>query len=529
MVKKCFDKALELGSCSIAFPLIGTGNLSFPYEIAVQVMVDEALSHSKSYPDSPIEEVKFVVHKEDKSGLLAFEEKFRDLKEDHERERLVLRRNPLTRHLHCNKVEAPMLTGPGCTRAYISNTAVEIARGDITKESSEGIISVIGEDLQMRNGVLSAAIADASGSEVQEELTAFISHQSKTVLTTSAGHLPAKWIFHMVVQSGNKQHLQARVQSALQEAHSLKLKSISIPAIGSGGLGLSPQESAEVVLGSIYSFLVTVGPSITVREVRVVVLDDESVEEAFACTLQQMTTECSKSYRSPQGDNEEEAIGTKRITKGCRHKVVVYRRHEVCEDVIAALEAGVNKECQSVAISEDAIHRLPKRCIKELRRKGCEEDVSLDFSQPGTIALKGFPSDVLKMHGEVFRVVQDQIKEDHQLERAEMTSRNVQWCYLSVSGKHEPFEMMANYDIETASQSKQPSVSFTHKHLKAEIIFDLHQVKFLKTGAVKEIFRKEGKCLLVYRFYSLLRLLAPFPSPKQRSIFNKQMLNKSKI
>ena len=53
--------------------------------------------------------------------------------------------------------------------------------------------------------------------------------------------------------------------------------------------------------------------------------------------------------------------------------------------------------------------------------------------------------------------------------------------------------MMANYDIETASQSKQPSVSFTHKHLKAEIIFDLHQVKFLKTGAVKKIFRKEGK------------------------------------
>lgn len=148
-----------------------------------------------------------------------------------------------------------------------------------------------------------------------------------------------------------------------------------------------------------------------------------------------------------------------------------------------------------------------------MRRKGHEEDVSLDFSRPGTIALKGFPSDVLKMHGEVFKVVQDQIKEEHQLERAQMTSRNVQWCYLSVSGKHEPFEMMANYDIETASQSKQPSVSFTHKHLEAEIIFDLHQVKFLNTGAVKKIFRKEGKCLLVYRFYSLYMFVSSAPGP----------------
>ena len=52
---------------------------------------------------------------------------------------------------------------------------------------------------------------------------------------------------------------------------------------------------------------------------------------------------------------------------------------------------------------------------------------------------------------------------------------------------------MASYDIETAFQAKTPSVSFTHKKTPAEIMFDSLEVKFLKTGAIKCVFRKEGK------------------------------------
>ena len=67
----------------------------------------------------------------------------------------------------------------------------------------------------------------------------------------------------MVVGSGNKRHLQACVED------SASFDSLSIPAVGSGGLGLSPEDSAEVVFEEIVAFANK--PSQFVHEVRVVV------------------------------------------------------------------------------------------------------------------------------------------------------------------------------------------------------------------------------------------------------------------
>ncbi|KAJ7381859.1 positive regulation of interleukin-4-mediated signaling pathway [Desmophyllum pertusum] len=222
---KCFDEASQLGWCSIALPLIGTGTLNFPHDVAVQVMVDEAIRHSNTYPNSPIEEFRFIVHGEDKEGISAFEEKFRHFKEENQR-RCLVPRMPQTGHTNRRRKETPIFPGPRCTKVLIGDVAVEVVKGDITKESSDGIISLVREDLQMKHGNLSAAIANASGNAVQEELTAKFPHPSGSAVTTSAGDMAAKCIIHMVVASGNKRHLLKCVQAALKEAHSLDLKSV---------------------------------------------------------------------------------------------------------------------------------------------------------------------------------------------------------------------------------------------------------------------------------------------------------------
>ena len=487
MLWKCLDKASDLGSCSVALPLIGTGQLFFPHNVAVEIMVEEALRHSNAFPKSPLEEIRFIVHTDDREGISNFEEKFRELKE--ERQRIPTPRSPANGH--CKRKKKPMFSGPRCTKVSIGCSTLEVVKGDITKESSDGIVNILRDDLQMKNGTLSAFIENASGAVVQKELTASFPQACGSIVTTSAGNLAAKYILHMVVQSGNKRHLQTCVLAALKEAHSRGLKSVSIPAIGSGGFLLSPRESAEVVLGAVRSFFEAGNLSNTLREIRILVIDD-SVEDAFTCLLKQLTTE-SEFCGLAEEAGEEDEIASKGMTKSYQHKVVVYGRHEVLDDAIAAIKNGVVKEFQSIDVTDDVIRRLPDRIIKELKRNGRKEDVSLDLSQLGIITLHGFPADVLRMHKEVSKVINDRLKKEHTTERAEMTARNVQWCYLSVSGKQEPFEKMANYEIEQASQSKRPSVSFTHKNLNAEIVFDLEQVTLLKTGAVKKIFRKEGE------------------------------------
>ena len=84
-MRNCFDATSKVGCGSIALPLIGTGNLGFPLDVAVQVMVDEALSYSKTFPNSPIEEFRFIVHHKDQEGISSFEDKFKHFKEDPKR------------------------------------------------------------------------------------------------------------------------------------------------------------------------------------------------------------------------------------------------------------------------------------------------------------------------------------------------------------------------------------------------------------------------------------------------------------
>lgn len=489
---KCFDKASQLGSCSIALPLIGTGNLNFPHDFAVQMMVEEALSYSKQRPNSSLEELRFIVHSKDQEGMSTFQEKFGPIRKEQQR-RLLVPSRPLTGHANRRRQEMPSLLGPTCTKVRIGDLTVEVVKGDVTKERTDGIISVVHEDLKMQNGNLSASIASASGSTIQDELTAKFPQQPGSVVTTSAGYLAAKYIIHMVIKSGNKKHLQKCVHAALKEVHSMGLTSVSIPAIGSGGLGLCPSDSAEVVLGTVRAFLETVNSSGMACEIRVVVLED-TVAAAFESKLEEIKRELHQASRYTKEDDVQEKPRCVQLPISCyQHRVTVYGHQEVLEKAIAALKHGVNKECLSVEMTEDVISRLPKRCKRDLKQKAREKDVVLDFSKEGVISLNGYPSDVLAMQPEVSIVLHDQVKKEHKVDCAEMTAGKVQWCYYSVKGKQEPFDKMANYDIETAFQSKTPSVSFTHKNMQAEIIFDSSEVQFVKTGARKSVFRKEGK------------------------------------
>ena len=452
-------------------------------------MVEEALSYSKQRPNSSLEELRFIVHGTDQEGISTFQEKFGLLKKEQQLRSLVPSR-PQNRR----RQETPILPEPTYTKVRLGDLTVELVKGDITKQCSDGIISVVHEDLKMQNGNLSACIASASGSTVQDELTAKFPQQPGSVVTTSAGDLAAKYIIHLVIRSGNKKHLQKCVHAALKEVHSMGLESVSIPAIGSGGLGLGPSDSAEVVLGTIRTFSETVNSSGVARELRVVVLED-TVVAAFESKLKQMKRELNQaSGYTAKDDVKEEPVRYQLPLTCYQHRVTVYGHQEVLDEAIAALTNGVNKECHSIEITtEDVISRLPKRCKRDLRQKACEQDVALDFSMEGVISLNGYPSDVLAMHSEVSKVLHDQVKEEHKMDCAEMTAGKVQWCYYSVKGKQEPFDKVANYDIETAFQSKTPSVSFTHKNMQAEITFDCKEVKFLTTGAIKCVFRKEGK------------------------------------
>ena len=510
LFRKCFDKASELGACSIALPLVGTGNLGFPYETAVHIMIQAAVDYSQANPESRLEEFRFVVFSGDQKGITTFKEKFAEFKKEHNP---VLK--PRKREARNNK-PIPVVSNFRCKVVHIGNIELKVIPGDITQESSDAICNVVTPDLDMRSGNLSKVISAACGSTVEDELQLKAPQHPGSVVTTTAGSLPAKHIVHMVVGSGRKQHLQTCVENALKEVDFLGLVSVSIPAVGSGGLGRTGEDSAKVVFGAIRALL-TRGPFSSLREIRIVVFD-HSIIGAFVVELEAIQQENLDSCQR-EGDDDDDydcgeqvseaflASADELAKKHCRKKVIVHGRVESLDAAMAALENGVAIACNKPrVIKHEIISRFPKRCIRELKQMSRVQDVKFDQPEPDTITLEGLPKDVMDMNLEVSNVIQEQMEREHKGERADPISKTVQW-YMVNSGKLDPFDKIANNDIESAFKRKKPSLLFTHQNLKAEINFGNKEVTFLRTGAIKKVLRKDGKnttgsSRFSYRFFT---------------------------
>lgn len=493
LLLKCFDKASELGACSIGIPLIGTGTLRFPHAVAVQIMVEAAVEHSQENPESPLEEIRFVVFSEDQKGITQFERKFTEFKKVHQpilkpRKQNAPKRNP-----------APVLM-PGFKfkEVYCGQHKIKVVKGDITKESADAICNVVTPELDMKSGSLSRSIANICGDIVQEELQAHSAFQHQgAILMTSAGSIPAvKKILHLVVGSGNKQHLQSCLEKALNKADAERLRSLSIPAVGSGGLGLSAEDSAEVVFAAIRAF--TANPCLSIREIKIVVFN-ASVVGAFVNELEAIPNKvisasgnCNENEMETvaQCCGEPEDSSSEATTCSLPQIVVVHGRKECLDKAMSALEDGAKKACSEPHdVRDDVLGRLSKRCIRCLKKLCHNLDVELKQPESCCIRLEGLPKDVMN----VSMVITEQLRREYKKDKAEQMFRTVRWCMIGVSGNEEPFDKIANLEIELAYKDKKPSLLFTHQNQKAEINYATKEVTILKNGKKKRIRRRDGK------------------------------------
>ncbi|KAK2560432.1 Protein mono-ADP-ribosyltransferase PARP14 [Acropora cervicornis] len=487
LLLNCFDRASELGACSIGLPLVGTGTLGFPHVVAVHIMVEAAVEHSQDNPESPLEEIRFVVFNDDQKGITSFEEKFTEFKKVHQpipkrRKENTSKKNPVP----------AFMSGFKCKDVNFGQLRIKVVKGDITEESTDAICNVITPELDMKSGNLSRSIANICGDIVQEELLAHSGPQHQgIILMTSAGSVPAmKKILHIVVGSGNKQHLQSCVEKALNKADAERLQSLSIPAVGSGGLGLSAEDSAEVVFAAIRAF--TAKPCTSIREIKIVVFND-SVVGAFVNELELMKKETSP----PENCNENEMETLARYCgelEDCTHEattcslpqnVVIHGRKQSLDEAMSALEDEVKKELFHVR--DKVVGGLPKRCLRRLKRMSNNLDVKLEQPEPSCIRLQGLQKDVMTVRLEVNSIIREQLEED----KADQVFRTVRWNMISISGKEEPFDKIANLEIELAYKDKKPSLTFTHKNQKAEINFAINEITILKNGKKKRIRRRD--------------------------------------
>ena len=276
-MKKCLQTADKLAGVSIAFPVIGTGNLNFPPDAASRIMLEEAITFCQTNPSSGVKEIRFVVFHRDQALITAFAQEIDTLRSKHgvcsghtTGGRFRQLRSKLGRIIQ--KPERPA-----------GGVSVDVLQGNLCQETTDVIVNIIGKDMNMDSaGALSKAVKKAAGQVVQDECYQLGHQTDGSVVVTSSGNLKARYIIHLIPDSSDEDHLQQCLERCLDEAEARGFQSISFPAVGTGGFQVSAVDSASL----IFKALSNSSPNFKfIKNVRIVVFQ-ASMLHAFQLELQ---------------------------------------------------------------------------------------------------------------------------------------------------------------------------------------------------------------------------------------------------
>src|SRR5579864_9679311 len=167
----------------------------------------------------------------------------------------------------------------------INGVTLALMQGDIVKVQVDAIVNAANAGLAGGGGV-DGAIHRAGGPGIMEECRKIGGCPTGSAVATTAGKLPAKYVFHAVgpIYSGspNDEHLLASAyQSCLNLAEQHQVKSIAFPSLSTGAYGYPLDEAAPIALRTVVEHIQK--PS-SLQQV-VFVLFGEEAFEAFEQAL----------------------------------------------------------------------------------------------------------------------------------------------------------------------------------------------------------------------------------------------------
>jgi O-acetyl-ADP-ribose deacetylase len=141
----------------------------------------------------------------------------------------------------------------------INGVTLALLKGNIVEVRADAIVNAANSGLRGGSGV-DGAIHDAGGRSIMEECRKIGGCPTGSAVATTAGRLPAQYVFHAVgpIYSGSPEDerlLASAYQSCLDLAEQHRIKSIAFPSLSTGVYGYPLEEAAPIALRTIIAHL----------------------------------------------------------------------------------------------------------------------------------------------------------------------------------------------------------------------------------------------------------------------------------
>lgn len=141
----------------------------------------------------------------------------------------------------------------------INGVTLALIQGNIVEVPADAIVNAANSGLRGGSGV-NGAIHRAGGPSIMEECRKIGGCPTGKAVVTTAGKLPAKYVFHAVgpIYSGShddERLLASAYQSCLDLAEQHQIKSIAFPSLSTGVYGYPVELAAPIALHTIIEHL----------------------------------------------------------------------------------------------------------------------------------------------------------------------------------------------------------------------------------------------------------------------------------
>lgn len=157
-------------------------------------------------------------------------------------------------------------------------TKIKLYKGDITDLEVDAIVNAANNYMYMGSGV-AGAIKRKGGKQIEDEAVAKGPIPIGEALVTGAGKLKAKYVIHAAAMGRDlitdSDKIRDATKNSLKRADEIGLKTIALPALGTGAGRFPLNEAARVMIDVIRDHIKT---RITLSEIILALFDQKAYD-----------------------------------------------------------------------------------------------------------------------------------------------------------------------------------------------------------------------------------------------------------